>query len=113
MAKLGVEGFEAIADVMRRQMLFLDPPAHTRLRKLCSTAFTPRQIERLEDYMTSVVDELIDPMVAGNRADIIGDFAQPLPSIITAHMLGVPREDHLQLKAWVGRFCRDAGQFPA
>ena len=51
---LGIGGIEPIAEVMMRQMLFLDAPRHTHLRKLCSTAFTPRRVEVLEDRIAAI-----------------------------------------------------------
>jgi len=111
MRKLGLGEIEPLAEVMCRQMLFLDAPSHTHLRKLCSTAFTPRRVERLEDYVIAITDELIDDVLASGRMDIVKDFSERLPAIVTAHLLGVPREDHLQLKAWSADFAEMLGNF--
>ena len=111
MARLGLGAIGPLAEVMCRQMLFLDAPAHTRMRKLCSAAFTPRRVERLADTIASIADELIDAALPGGQIDLVGDFAERLPAIVTAHLLGVPREDHLQLKAWSADFAEMLGNF--
>lgn len=111
MRQLGLGEIEPLAAVMVRQMLFLDAPAHTHLRKLCSTAFTPRRVEVLESEIESIADELIDAMRASDAPDIVKHFAEPLPAIVTARLLGMPREDHLQLKAWSADFAEMLGNF--
>jgi pimeloyl-[acyl-carrier protein] synthase len=111
MRTLGLTKVEPLAEVMCRQMLFLDAPAHTHLRKLCSTAFTPRRVERLEEDIVRIADELIDRALASGKMDIVNDFAEPLPAIVTAYLLGVPREDHAQLKAWSADFAEMLGNF--
>ncbi|GAA0336730.1 cytochrome P450 [Sphingomonas oligophenolica] len=108
---LGLAHIEPIAAVMVKQMLFLDAPDHTRLRKLCSTAFTPRRVELLEEKVSAIADELIDRVVARGAMDVVGEFAAPFPAIVTAHLLGVPREDHAQLKAWSADFAEMLGNF--
>lgn len=102
---------EPIAAVMVRQMLFLDAPAHTRLRALCSAAFTPRRVELLEAHIREIADDLIDQVIASGRMDVIADFANPLPAIVTAEMLGVPTADHAQLKLWSADFAEMLGNF--
>src|SRR6266850_3375855 len=101
---MGLAALNPIAQVMVRQMLFLDPPNHTRLRALASAAFTVRRVERLRSHIQEIVDGLIDTVVARGRMDLIADFAGPAPAIITAEMLGVPVEDHQQLKEWSADF---------
>lgn len=111
MARLGLAEIGPLAEVMCRQMLFLDAPAHTHMRKLCSAAFTPRRIERLTDYIAVIADELVDAALPSGRIDVVTDFAERLPAIVTAHLLGMPREDHLQLKAWSADFAQMLGNF--
>lgn len=111
MAALGLPSLEPVADVMARQMLFLDAPDHTRLRKLCSTAFTPRRVEAMEDEIRAVAHRLIDMVAPTGRMDVIADFAEPFPAIVTAGLLGVPVEDHRQLKAWSADFAEMLGNF--
>ncbi|KUR78267.1 cytochrome P450 [Novosphingobium sp. FSW06-99] len=111
MARLGLGEIGPLADVMCRQMLFLDAPAHTHMRKLCASAFTPRRVERLRRHIEEIADELIDTALPQGRIDVVGDFAERLPAIVTAHLLGMPREDHVQLKAWSADFAQMLGNF--
>ncbi|MES2043762.1 MAG: cytochrome P450 [Pseudomonadota bacterium] len=111
MRALGLAHIEPIAEVMVKQMLFLDAPDHTRLRKLCSTAFTPRRVELLEERVEAIANELIDKVVDKKSMDVVADFAAPFPAIVTAHLLGVPAEDHAQLKAWSADFAEMLGNF--
>ncbi|MGJ3647009.1 cytochrome P450 [Sphingomonas sp. GlSt437] len=111
MRALGLGEIEPLAAVMVKQMLFLDAPAHTHLRKLCSAAFTSRRVEVLEDEIAAIADELIDRVRPAGAMDVIRDFAEPLPAIVTAHLLGMPRADHQQLKAWSADFAQMLGNF--
>jgi len=94
-----------------RQMLFLDPPAHTRLRSLASAAFTTRRVEQLRSHIQGVMDGLLDAVLARGHMDVIADFAGPAPAIVTAEMLGVPVADHAQLKGWSQDFAEMLGNF--
>jgi len=111
MRALGLAHIEPIAEVMVKQMLFLDAPDHTRLRKLCSTAFTPRRVELLEERVEAIANELIDKVIDRKSMDVVADFAAPFPAIVTAHLLGVPAADHAQLKAWSSDFAEMLGNF--
>jgi cytochrome P450 PksS len=85
---------------LQRQMLSKDAPDHTRLRALVSQAFTPRFIEQMRDRIQALADQLIDPVQAQGRFDLIHDFALPLPSIVIAEMLGVPAADRHAFHRW-------------
>ncbi|MDB5738459.1 MAG: cytochrome, partial [Sphingomonas bacterium] len=111
MTKLGLPSLGPVAEVMAKQMLFLDAPDHTRLRKLCSTAFTPRRVEAMEEQILDIARGLIDDVIAAGKMDVIADFAEPFPAIVTAGLLGVPLEDHRQLKAWSADFAEMLGNF--
>jgi cytochrome P450 len=89
---------------LTRQMLFMDPPDHTRLRGLVAKAFTPRVIESLRPAIKQIAGELLDQAVEKGQLELIRDFAFPLPAIVIATMLGVPPEDRDQLNAWSGSF---------
>jgi cytochrome P450 len=85
---------------LSRVMLFRDPPDHTRLRGLVSRAFTPRRVEALRPRVAAQVDALL---AAGRRAgglDVVRDLAEPLPIGVVAELLGLPRDDHEELKRW-------------
>ena len=102
-----------IAAVMVKQMLFLDAPAHTRLRSLASSAFTPARVRVLRSHIQQIADTLIDAMMQGHsgQMDVIAEFAEPLPAIVTAEMLGVPTNDHKRLKTWTADFAEMLGNF--
>lgn len=108
---MGLSGLNPIAKVMVKQMLFMDAPAHTRLRGLASAAFTPRRVEVLRGHIQEIADELLDRVRTRGKMDIIEDFAAPMPAIVTAEMLGVPTEDHSDLKKWSADFAEMLGNF--
>jgi pimeloyl-[acyl-carrier protein] synthase len=108
---MGMSALNPIAQVMVKQMLFLDAPAHTRLRSLCSTAFTPAKVALLQQRIQEIADQLLDKALETGRMDIIAGYASPLPAIVTAEMLGVPIDDHEQLKDWSTDFAEMLGNF--
>ena len=111
LAKLGLGDLAPIAQVMVKQMLFLDPPTHTRIRSLASYAFTPQRVEILRGHIRDVVKRLIDEVAPRGRMDVIAHLAEPLPYVITAEMLGVPVDDAPQLKIWSQDFAEMLGNF--
>ena len=111
LSALNLSALNPIAEVMVRQMLFLDPPDHTRLRALASAAFTPRRVEQLRSHIQEVMDTLLDAVVSNGYMDVIADFAGPAPAIVTAELLGVPAGDHAQLKEWSQDFAEMLGNF--
>ncbi len=80
----------------------MDPPDHTRLRRLVNVAFTPRIIEGLRPRIKEVVSELLDKVDIDSPTDFIAEFAYPLPVIVIAEMLGIPVEDRDKFLAWSG-----------
>jgi pimeloyl-[acyl-carrier protein] synthase len=108
---MGLSGLNPIAEVMVKQMLFMDAPAHTRLRGLASAAFTPAKVRALRGHIQEIVDALLDRVAPDGRMDVIADFAAPMPAIVTAEMLGVPTEDHADLKKWSADFAEMLGNF--
>jgi pimeloyl-[acyl-carrier protein] synthase len=111
LSTMGLPQLSPIANVMVRQMLFMDPPAHTRLRGLCSQAFTPRRVEKLRSHIQDIAERLLDQVQPAGQMDLVREFAAPLPAIVTAEMLGVPTSDHTQLKAWSADFAEMLGNF--
>ena len=73
--------------------LFLDPPDHTRLRKLVSKAFAPKVVRGLEPDITALVGSLLDQIEEQGRFDVVADLAYPLPVAVICRLLGVPIED--------------------
>src|SRR5690349_10824382 len=108
---IGLASLNPIAEIMVKQMLFLDPPAHTRLRSLASQAFTPQRVEALRGHIREIANRLLDNVASKGCMDVIADLAEPLPCIVTAEMLGVPVEDYQQLKAWSQDFAEMLGNF--
>ncbi len=111
LTSMGLSALNPVAQVMVKQMLFLDPSAHTRIRGLASAAFTPARVEGLREHIREIVRNLLKPVVASGRMNVIADLAEPLPCIVTAEMLGVPVEDHRQLKLWSQDFAEILGNF--
>ncbi len=111
LAAMGLAALNPISEIMVKQMLFLDPPTHTRLRSLASQAFTPQRVEVLRGHIRDITDRLLDKVQAKGRMDVIADLAEPLPCIVTAEMLGVPVDDYQQLKAWSQDFAEMLGNF--
>src|SRR3989440_2298612 len=107
--EMGLSSLSPIARVMVKQMLFMDAPAHTRLRGLSSKAFTPARVEALREHIEDIVNHLLDGIQAKSEMDVIADLAEPLPAIVTAEMLGVPTSDHVKLKMWSADFAEMLG----
>jgi cytochrome P450 len=104
--------------VIARSLLGLDPPEHTRLRKLVAGTFTARRMHLLAPQVAAIVDELIDRLIAGPRpADLATAFVQPLPVRVICQMLGVPPGDQGRFRAWaeaiIGDWDRDAAEIEA
>jgi len=108
---IGVTDLNPIAQTMIRMLLFMDPPAHTRLRAQVSQAFTPARVETLRSHIQDIADELIESVLPAGRMDVIADLADPLPSIVAAELLGLPRSDHRRLKAWSADFAEVLGNW--
>ncbi|UXY28892.1 cytochrome P450 [Streptomyces sp. HUAS TT20] len=86
-------------------MLDLEPPDHTRIRRLVSKAFTPRTVERLKPYVGELAGELVSALVAVGGGDLLKDVAEPLPVAVIAEMLGIPESDRAQLRPWSADIC--------
>jgi cytochrome P450 len=88
-------------EILRHWMVFNDPPAHTRLRRLVGHAFSPRAIQAWRPRVEKVVGGLLDQLASGPRSvDLVGAYAYPLPAVVIAEMMGVPPEDRDRFKAW-------------
>ncbi|MZD04775.1 cytochrome P450, partial [Streptomyces sp. SID5785] len=86
-------------------MLDLEPPDHTRIRRLVSKAFTPRTVERLRPYVEKLADELVGALVAEGGGDLLTAVAEPLPVAVIAEMLGIPASDRPLLRPWSAAIC--------
>jgi cytochrome P450 len=84
-----------VADKADKSFLRLDAPEHDRLRRMVTRDFTVARVEKLRPFIQGIVDRLIDAMEAGPRpVELVEAFAQPLPTEVITHLLGVPYEDH-------------------
>ncbi|MGW4866392.1 cytochrome P450 [Streptomyces chartreusis] len=86
-------------------MLDLEPPDHTRIRRLVSKAFTPRTVEQLKPYVRRLAGELVAGLVEAGGGDLLTDVAEPLPVAVIAEMLGIPESDRGQLRPWSADIC--------
>jgi unspecific monooxygenase len=86
-------------------MLDLEPPDHTRIRRLVSKAFTPRTVEQLGPYVRGLAGELVSRLVEAGGGDLLTDVAEPLPVAVIAEMLGIPEADRAQLRPWSADIC--------
>ncbi len=111
LASIGLADLSPLADVMVKQMLFMDAPSHTRIRKLVAYAFTPARVEVLREHLTHIVGSLLDAAARKGEIDVIADIGDPLPSRINAEMLGVPVRDAPKLKRWSRDFAEMLGNF--
>lgn len=81
-------------------LLFIDPPDHTRLRKLVSKAFTPRTVERLRPRVQEIVDEILEDAAGRGELDVVGELGYLVPVKVICELLGVPTEDVDQFGPW-------------
>ncbi|MFE7778372.1 cytochrome P450 [Streptomyces sp. NPDC057445] len=81
-------------------MLRSDPPDHTRLRRLVSKAFTARRVAELRPRVQEITDRLLDDIAPAGRADLVADFALPLPVTVISELLGVPVGDRHDFQQW-------------
>jgi cytochrome P450 len=89
------------ARVFQHMMLDVDPPDHTRLRKLVQPYFNPKKIQELSPRIENIADQLIENMKKkGGPVDLIDEFAFPLPIIVISELLGVPIEDREKFRKW-------------
>ncbi|MDH3293891.1 MAG: cytochrome P450 [Acidimicrobiia bacterium] len=91
-----------LAEVDSTSILGIDPPDHTRLRRLVSRAFTPRTIEGLRPRIHALVDQALDRMAERGRVDVVAELAFPLPFDVISEMMGMPEGDSDAVCAWSG-----------
>lgn len=109
--EMGLSQLAPIAQLMVRQMLFLDPPAHSRVRGLAAKAFTPRRVEVLREHIREIADSLLDAVQPTGRMEVIAHLGRPLPAIVTEELLGLPIADSEQLTQWSTDFAEVLGNF--
>ncbi len=87
-------------------ILDMEPPDHTRVRRLVSKAFTPRYVEGLRPRVRAIMDELVDRVAGAGEFDLLRELAEPLPVTVIAEMLGVPPSDRHLLRPWSADICK-------
>jgi cytochrome P450 len=94
---------ESVADTSQvaESMLSMDPPEHTRIRKLVGKALTPRRVEELRPLAADIASGLLDDMIAaGPPADLVGSFSFALPVNVICGLLGIPEDDRQTFRGW-------------
>jgi cytochrome P450 len=102
-ARMQMFAEQAPADAQERgahSILNIDPPDHTRLRRLVSKAFTPKMVHELRPRIQALVDDALNAMAARGEADVIGDLAFPLPFTVISEMLGMPDGNRDEVRGW-------------
>ena len=105
-AAQGTMPFEMGADEIAQQglmMLNMDPPLHTRYRRLVNKGFTPRMVRDLEESIHRCADAIIDDVIETGRADFVTQISAELPLQVIAELLGVPQEDRHRMFEWSNR----------
>jgi cytochrome P450 len=92
--------FQVLATHLNRWVAFVDPPDHTRLRRLVTKAFTPAVMEDLRSTIQATVNELLDAVQGQAQFDIVEALAFPLPATVIAALLGIPPDDREDFKRW-------------
>lgn len=92
--------FSELARMFSLWLIFMDPPEHTRLRKLLNKGFSPAAIEALRPQVEAIVDRMLEPLQHGSEVELMGEFANPMPVRIISEMLGVPQELHDAVVNW-------------
>jgi cholest-4-en-3-one 26-monooxygenase len=109
-ARGGVVGLEERANMQTeaeaaggRMMLMMDPPDHTRYRKLVNRGFTPRMISEMETHIRALTNTILDEAIAKDESDFVVDVAAELPLEVIAELIGVPSEDRHKIFDWSNR----------
>lgn len=92
--------FNELARMLSLWLIFMDPPEHTRLRKLLNKGFSPEAVERLRPQIESIVGQMLKPLHHGSEIDLMRQFANSVPVRIISELLGVPQELHDTFVGW-------------
>lgn len=90
-------------------IVMMDPPEHTRYRRLVNRGFTPRHVEELEPELRAYVKERVDALAVAGGGDVVAALARPTPSWVVAHYLGVPHDDRGRFDEWTHAIVSGAG----
>jgi cytochrome P450 len=92
--------FSELARMLGLWLIFMDPPEHTRLRKLLNKGFSPAAIEGLRPQVEDIVSRMLEPLQQGSEAELLQEFANPLPVRIILEMLGISQDLHHKFVDW-------------
>ena len=98
--------WQAFWDTERWSLLWLEPPDHTRMRKLVAAAFTPRSVDALREPAHQLADQLLEPLAEAGEMELLYDYAQPYSIAVICRMLGVPLDRHRDLLDWSHRMVK-------
>jgi cytochrome P450 len=98
--------WQAFWQTERWSLLWLEPPDHTRIRKLVAAAFTPRSVEALREPARELAKELLEPLAEAGEMELLYDYAQPYSIAVICRMLGVPLDRHRDLLDWSHRMVK-------
>ena len=98
--------FGRVVALLRGWMVFRDPPAHTALRDPVRQVFTPRRVRAIEDSAVVMTEELLDGLAESGGGELGRHLADPLPALVIADLLGVPRADRGEFQAWSDELSR-------
>lgn len=92
--------FSELARMFSLWLIFMDPPEHSRLRKLLNKGFAPAAIEALRPQVEAIVDRMLKPLRRGAEVDVMSEFANPMPVSVISEMMGVPEALHGTFVDW-------------
>jgi cytochrome P450 len=92
--------FSELARMFGLWLIFMDPPEHTRLRKLLNKGFSPAAVEGLRPQVEAIVDRMLKPLQHNSEVELMRDFANPMPVRIISELLGIPQELHDTFVNW-------------
>jgi cytochrome P450 len=92
--------FNELARMFSLWLIFMDPPEHSRLRKLLNKGFSPAAIEALRPQIEDLVDRMLRPLKPGMEVDLLSEFAYPMPVSVISEMMGVPEALHGKFGDW-------------
>lgn len=108
---MGLPMLAPAAETMARMMMFMDPPMHMKVRAACAATFTPRRMQHLHARIEALCDDLLAAMPDGEDWNVLANYAEPLPAMITTDLIGLPIEDWRRLKRWSDDFADLIGNF--
>ena len=100
------DSHDAFWHLITHGILDMEPPDHTRVRRLVSKAFTPRMVESMREPVQRLTDGLIDAVAGAGEFDLLPLIAEPLPVAVIAELLGIPHTDRHLLRPWSADICR-------